>query len=107
MSIMITVVTVLVVLAIGMVLLLVVAALVGRGEALPPVTEAEIRAQVSQELTAAELRAVRLPLDVRGYRMRDVDLVLEAAASRIAALEAELAESQPAITVEDAQHNAH
>lgn len=77
---------ILVVLAMGGV----AAVAVGRGE--PMLDEHPDRPDVlvpaARDLTGADLRAVRFPLALRGYRMADVDALLDRLAGQLAAAQA-------------------
>lgn len=63
----------------------------GRGDAMsdePPLSAPGLDPQAPP--TAADLQRLRLPVVLRGYRMADVDAVLDRTADRLGELEAEL-----------------
>ncbi|WP_299052221.1 DivIVA domain-containing protein [uncultured Nocardioides sp.] len=61
----------------------------GRGSGLAEDDEPTAPSPADGPLDAAGLRAVRFPLALRGYRMRDVDALLDRLAQREAAREVE------------------
>ena len=65
----------------------------GRGEELAPLPPGSTPTSLPAEgLDGADLRQVRFALVVRGYRMSEVDWVLERAAAELDALRARVAE---------------
>ena len=78
--------------AIGLVLLMGGIAFVAAGRGAPMVEEYDDRPDsvvpADRPLTGADLRRVRFPLAFRGYRMAEVDALLDRLASELAAREA-------------------
>jgi DivIVA domain-containing protein len=77
---------------VGGVLFLLVSFLVGRGEQLAPMPPDAVPVELPDErfATAMDLRALRLPVVLRGYRMHEVDWVLERLANEVDQRDAEI-----------------
>ncbi len=99
------------VLLVGGLLFLGGAALMGRGEAQPPADPERSPLELPQDrpVTADDVRGVRMTVTVRGYRMTEVDWLLEQLAraleerdTEVAALRARLEESGRAPGTDDA-----
>lgn len=78
--------------AVTAVLFLLAALVFGRGEGLPPIPKGASPTDLpASGVTAADVRALRFRLALRGYRMSDVDWALAQLAREIDALRAQLA----------------
>ncbi|MBI1759472.1 MAG: DivIVA domain-containing protein [Actinobacteria bacterium] len=77
---------------VGGVLFLLVSFVVGRGEVLEPMPPDAVPVELPDErmATAADLRALRLPVVLRGYRMHEVDWVLDRLANELELRDAEI-----------------
>lgn len=91
---MVTALVYLVIVAVVAAVLFLLASLIfGRGEELaPPPPRATPTSLPAGSLSGDDLRALRFPLSVRGYRMSEVDWALARAADELDALRARLAE---------------
>lgn len=77
---------------VGGVLFLIISFVFGRGESLAPVPPDAVPVELPDDRLAGpdDLRALRLPVVLRGYRMHEVDWVLDRLAGELAARDAEL-----------------
>ncbi len=99
------------VLVVGAVLFLGAALLLGRGETQPPAEwdRSPVELPSGQPVAGDDVRALRMTVTVRGYRMTEVDWLLEQLARTLDERDAELAvlreqrpaETAPAATEED------
>lgn len=81
------------VLVVGALLFLGAALLMGRGETLPPaeVDRSPLELPVARPVTGEDVRALRMTVTVRGYRMTEVDWLLEQLARTLDERDAEIA----------------
>lgn len=93
----------LVVVVVAAVVYALVVAVFGRGEELPPLPEGETPTRLPVgRVSGADVRALRIPQAVRGYRMAEVDWVLDRLAGEVERLGAERDEMEARLrTVED------
>jgi DivIVA domain-containing protein len=82
----------LVLILVGGVLFLLVSFVFGRGEALAPVPPDSVPVELPEQrpATAADIERLRLPVVLRGYRMHEVDWVLDRLAGELEQRDAEL-----------------
>ena len=87
------VVFVVAVLLVGGVLFLVTALVLGRGETQPPAEtdHSPVELPVDRAVTAADVRALRITVTARGYRMAEVDWLLDQLAGTLDERDAEIA----------------
>ncbi|TFV52551.1 DivIVA domain-containing protein [Blastococcus sp. TF02A-35] len=88
------VVFVLAVLLVGGVLFLVASLLLGRGESQPPADTDRSPVELPEDraVTAADVHALRMTVTVRGYRMAEVDWLLDQLARALDDRDAEIAD---------------
>jgi DivIVA domain-containing protein len=100
---------------VGGVLFLLVSFVFGRGEELAPVPPDSVPVELPEQrpATSADIERLRLPVVLRGYRMHEVDWVLERLAgeldkrdAEIARLQQELARVAPPEATAAAEHEA-
>jgi DivIVA domain-containing protein len=94
------VVFVVTVLVVGALVFLGGSLLLGRGEAQPPADADRSPLQLPEDrpVTAEDLRAVRMSVTVRGYRMTEVDWLVEQLAQTLEERDAQLAELRGRLT---------
>jgi DivIVA domain-containing protein len=81
------------VLVVAVLLFLGASLLMGRGETQPPAEPGRSPVELPEDrpVTADDVRGVRIPVTVRGYRMTDVDWLLEQLARSLEERDAEVA----------------
>ena len=103
------------VLVVGGLLFLLASVLLGRGETQPPaeLDRSPVELPDDRPVLGDDVRALRMSVAFRGYRMTEVDWLLEQFAealderdAEIASLRARLAEHEPAAAQEPAARNA-
>jgi DivIVA domain-containing protein len=89
-------------LLVGGVLFLLVSVVFGRGEALAPVPPDAVPVELPEQrpATADDIRLLRLPVVLRGYRMHEVDWVLDRLAAELDRRDAEIARLRAQLVAE-------
>jgi DivIVA domain-containing protein len=89
-------------LLVGGVLFLLVSVVFGRGEALAPVPPDAVPVELPEQrpATADDIRLLRLPVVLRGYRMYEVDWVLDRLAAELEQRDVEIARLRAQLVAE-------
>ena len=93
------------VLSVGGVLFLVASLLLGRGETQPPAEPDRSPVELPEDraVTAADVRALRITVTARGYRMAEVDWLLDQLARTLDERDAEIAGLRAELTARSHQ----